>query len=54
MIIPPTSLEVINKRSTMKRRLRLRSIIPPLWDKWNPLIVVGKFSKKFSFFLIID
>lgn len=41
MIIPPVSLEVINKRSTMKSRMRLRSIIPPLWEKWNPLIVVA-------------
>ncbi|XP_070156608.1 diacylglycerol kinase epsilon [Polyergus mexicanus] len=41
MIIPPGSLEVINRRSTMRRRLHLRSIIPPNWLDWNPIIVVG-------------
>ncbi|XP_072744672.1 diacylglycerol kinase epsilon-like isoform X1 [Anoplolepis gracilipes] len=41
MIIPPGSLEVINRRSTMKRRLHIRSIIPPNWLDWNPIIVVG-------------
>ncbi|CAL1686703.1 unnamed protein product [Lasius platythorax] len=43
MIIPPGSLEVINQRSTMmhKRRLHLRSVIPPNWSNWNPIIVVG-------------
>ncbi|XP_017893170.1 diacylglycerol kinase epsilon isoform X2 [Ceratina calcarata] len=41
MIIPPNSLEVINLRSTMRRRLHLRSVIPPNWPKWNPLIVVA-------------
>jgi len=42
MIIPPGSLEVINRRSTMRRRLHLRSIISPNWSNWNPIIVVGK------------
>ncbi|XP_024940826.1 diacylglycerol kinase epsilon isoform X2 [Cephus cinctus] len=41
MIIPPGSLEVINTRSTMRRRLQLRRIIPPPWANWSPLIVVG-------------
>ncbi|RLU26489.1 hypothetical protein DMN91_000285 [Ooceraea biroi] len=41
MIIPPGSLEVINRRSTVRRRLHLRSIIPPNWSNWNPIIVVG-------------
>lgn len=41
MIIPPKSLEVINRRSTMRRRLHLRSILPPNWSNWNPIIVVG-------------
>ncbi|XP_033214132.1 diacylglycerol kinase epsilon [Belonocnema kinseyi] len=41
MIIPPGSLEVINRRSTMRRQMRLRSIIPPTWANWNPLIVVA-------------
>lgn len=41
MIIPPGSLEVINRRSTMRRRLHLRSIIRPNWLDWNPIIVVG-------------
>ncbi|XP_011699774.1 PREDICTED: diacylglycerol kinase epsilon [Wasmannia auropunctata] len=41
MIIPPGSLEVINRRSTMRRRLHLRSVIPPNWPNWNPIIVVG-------------
>lgn len=43
MIIPPSSLEVVSKRSNIRRRLQLRSIIPPLWPNWNPLIVVGKY-----------
>jgi len=42
MIIPPGNLEVINRRSTMRRRLHLRSIISPNWSNWNPIIVVGK------------
>lgn len=42
MIIPPGSLVVINRRSTMRRRLHLRSVITPNWYKWNPIIVVGK------------
>lgn len=42
MIIPPDSLEVINRRSTMRRRLHLRSVIAPNWPNWNPIIVVGK------------
>ncbi|XP_043281428.1 diacylglycerol kinase epsilon [Venturia canescens] len=41
MIIPPGSLEVVNKRSTMRRRLRLRSIVPPVWPNWKPLIIVA-------------
>lgn len=41
MIIPPTSLEVINRRSTVRRRLQLRSVIPPNWPNWKPLIVVA-------------
>ncbi|KAK9299621.1 hypothetical protein QLX08_007421 [Tetragonisca angustula] len=41
MIIPPSSLEVINLRSTVRRRLYLCSIIPPSWPQWNPLIVVA-------------
>ncbi|XP_011139591.1 diacylglycerol kinase epsilon [Harpegnathos saltator] len=41
MIIPPGSLEVINRRRTMRRRLHLRSVITPNWPKWNPIIVVG-------------
>lgn len=42
MIIPPSSLEVINRRSTVKRRLQLRTVIPPNWLHWKPLIVVGE------------
>lgn len=42
MIIPPGNLEVINKRNTMRNRLQLRSIVPPAWPDWRPLIVVGK------------
>lgn len=45
MIIPPGSLEVINRRSTMRRRLHLRSVTPPNWSNWNPIIVVGKETK---------
>ncbi|KAG5311936.1 DGKE kinase, partial [Pseudoatta argentina] len=41
MIIPPGSLEVINRRSTMRRRLHLRSVTPPNWPNWNPIIIVG-------------
>ncbi|XP_012256504.2 diacylglycerol kinase epsilon [Athalia rosae] len=41
MIVPPGSLEVVNTRSTMRRRLHLRKIIPPLWPNWNPLIIVA-------------
>ncbi|CAL7933848.1 unnamed protein product [Xylocopa violacea] len=41
MIIPPKSLEVINRRNTIRRRLCLRSIIPPNWPQWKPLIVVA-------------
>jgi len=41
MIIPPGSLEV-NRRSRMRRKLHLRSITPPNWPNWNPIIVVGK------------
>ncbi|XP_034933931.1 diacylglycerol kinase epsilon [Chelonus insularis] len=41
MIIPPGSLEVVNRRSTVRKRLQLRSIIPPVWDEWKPLIVVA-------------
>ncbi|KYM94857.1 PREDICTED: diacylglycerol kinase epsilon [Cyphomyrmex costatus] len=41
MIIPPGSLEVINRRSTMRCRLHLRSVTPPNWPNWNPIIVVG-------------
>ncbi|XP_020280420.1 diacylglycerol kinase epsilon isoform X2 [Pseudomyrmex gracilis] len=41
MIIPPGSLEVINRRTTMRRWLHLRSVIAPKWPNWNPIIVVG-------------
>ncbi|XP_066588892.1 diacylglycerol kinase epsilon isoform X2 [Prorops nasuta] len=41
MIIPPVSLEVVNRRSTMRHRLQLRSVVPPNWPNWHPLIVVG-------------
>ncbi|XP_053994936.1 diacylglycerol kinase epsilon [Hylaeus anthracinus] len=41
MIIPPSSLEVVNQCSTVRRRLQLRSIIPPDWPRWKPLIVVA-------------
>ncbi|CAD6241355.1 GSCOCG00002681001-RA-CDS [Cotesia congregata] len=41
MIIPPGSLEVVNRRRTVRRRLQLRSIIPPVWSDWKPLIVVA-------------
>ncbi|XP_014298896.1 diacylglycerol kinase epsilon isoform X2 [Microplitis demolitor] len=41
MIIPPGSLEVVNRRRTVRRRLQLRSIIPPVWNDWKPLIVVA-------------
>ncbi|KAG6802050.1 diacylglycerol kinase epsilon isoform X1 [Apis mellifera caucasica] len=41
MIIPPSSLEVINLRNTVRRRLRLCKVIPPNWPQWNPLIVVA-------------
>ncbi|XP_076247982.1 diacylglycerol kinase epsilon isoform X2 [Calliopsis andreniformis] len=41
MIIPPSSLEVTNRRSTVRRRLRLRTVIPPNWLHWKPLIVVA-------------
>ncbi|CAK9832937.1 Diacylglycerol kinase epsilon [Anthophora retusa] len=41
MIIPPSSLEVMNLRSTIRRRFPLRSVIPPNWPQWNPLIVVA-------------
>ncbi|XP_014213922.1 diacylglycerol kinase epsilon [Copidosoma floridanum] len=40
MVIPPTSLEVASKRSSIRRRLQLKSITPPLWLNWSPLIVV--------------
>lgn len=42
MIIPPSSLEVINRRNTVRRRLHLRSVVPPNWSNWNPIIIVGK------------
>lgn len=42
MIIPPGNIEIINRRSTMRRRLHLRSVTPPNWPNWNPIIVVGK------------
>lgn len=41
MIIPPKSLEVVNRRSTMRRRLQLRSVVSPNWPNWKPLIVVA-------------
>ncbi|XP_046428712.1 diacylglycerol kinase epsilon isoform X1 [Neodiprion fabricii] len=41
MIVPPGSLEVVNTRSKMRRRLQLRKIIPPLWPNWNPIIIVA-------------
>ncbi|XP_044016768.1 diacylglycerol kinase epsilon isoform X1 [Aphidius gifuensis] len=41
MIIPPGSLEVVNKRTTVRKRLQLRSIVPPVWPDWRPLIVVA-------------
>ncbi|KZC08572.1 PREDICTED: diacylglycerol kinase epsilon [Dufourea novaeangliae] len=41
MIIPPSSLEVVNQRSTVRRRLQLRTVIPPNWPLWKPLIVVA-------------
>lgn len=46
MIVPPGSLEVVNTRSTMRRRLRLKKINPPEWVNWNPLIIVGLYTKK--------
>ncbi|XP_011305118.1 diacylglycerol kinase epsilon isoform X1 [Fopius arisanus] len=41
MIIPPYSLEVVNRRRAVRKRLQLRSIIPPIWPNWKPLIVVA-------------
>ncbi|XP_012271942.1 diacylglycerol kinase epsilon [Orussus abietinus] len=41
MIIPPGSLEIINKHSTIRSRMQLRSIVPPSWSDWCPLIVVA-------------
>ncbi|XP_029041823.1 diacylglycerol kinase epsilon isoform X1 [Osmia bicornis bicornis] len=41
MVIPPSSLEVINLRSTVRRKLRIRSVKPPNWPHWRPLIVVA-------------
>ncbi|XP_008218102.1 diacylglycerol kinase epsilon isoform X1 [Nasonia vitripennis] len=41
MIIPPASLEIVNKSSKVRRRLQIRSIVPPLWPNWSPLIVVA-------------
>ncbi|XP_078039440.1 diacylglycerol kinase epsilon isoform X1 [Augochlora pura] len=41
LIIPPNSLEVVNQRNTVRRRLQLRTVIPPDWPNWRPLIVVA-------------
>ncbi|XP_058800451.1 diacylglycerol kinase epsilon isoform X2 [Phymastichus coffea] len=41
MIIPPSSLEIANKRQNIQRRVQLKSIVPPLWPNWCPLIVVA-------------
>ncbi|XP_033330475.2 diacylglycerol kinase epsilon [Megalopta genalis] len=41
LIIPPSSLEVVNQRNAVRRRLQLRTVIPPEWPNWRPLIVVA-------------
>ncbi|XP_011501792.1 PREDICTED: diacylglycerol kinase epsilon [Ceratosolen solmsi marchali] len=42
LIIPPSSLEIVTRHQKIRRRLHFRSIIPPpMWPKWNPLIVVA-------------
>ncbi|XP_076390877.1 diacylglycerol kinase epsilon isoform X3 [Megachile rotundata] len=41
MVIPPSSLDVINLRSTVRRKLHIRAVKPPNWSHWKPLIVVA-------------
>ncbi|XP_063990848.1 diacylglycerol kinase epsilon isoform X2 [Diachasmimorpha longicaudata] len=41
MIIPPYSLDVSDKPKAGQKHLELRSIIPPAWPDWTPLIVVA-------------
>ncbi|KAK6623888.1 hypothetical protein RUM44_010744 [Polyplax serrata] len=40
LIIPPTSVEVTLKRRSMKKCLVLKSVKPPNWSDWCPLIVI--------------
>lgn len=40
LIIPPTSIEVVRKRNSVRKCYILKSIKPPNWLDWSPLIVI--------------
>lgn len=43
LIVPPNCVEVETRRSSIRKKLRLRTVKPTGWLQWNPLIVMGKY-----------
>ncbi|XP_054283821.1 diacylglycerol kinase epsilon-like [Macrosteles quadrilineatus] len=41
LIVPPYSVEVMSRRTSISHRLMLSSVTSPDWDDWSPLIVVA-------------
>lgn len=45
MIVPPLCVQVVRRKSGIRRHLLLKDVKDPGWPDWCPLIVVGKLLK---------
>lgn len=42
MVVPPWCVQVARRKGALNKHLLLRGVKDPGWEKWTPLVVIGK------------